>query len=246
MRLQLQPAYLLHRRPYRDNSELVELLTAEHGRLGAIARGLGRKRSGGALGAVLQPFRPLLASLSGRGDLLTLTGVETGGELEVLTGDAMLCGFYLNEILLRTLERFDSHPQIFVAYGRALEDLGRAATARQQALALRSCEFALLEDLGYAIDFRFTHDSGDAVCAGERYRVVAGDGLVRDVSVDSGDGERSFRGEDLLAIAEGQLERADTAALKRISRLLLSSHLGSEPLRSQEVFRSLRAAEREA
>ncbi len=241
MRLQLQPAYLLHRRAYRDNSELIELLTAEHGRLAAVARGMGRKRAGGSLGALLQPFRPLLVSVSGRGDLLTLTGAEPGGELEPLTGDALLCGFYLNEVLLRVMERFDSHPRIFVAYGRALEDLAHAEDSATQALALRTCEFTLLEDLGYAVDFHRTCDSGEVLRSGEHYRLIAGDGLVHEAGVREAD-DACFRGDDLLAIAEGQLQRADAGALKRIARQLLSVHLGPQPLQSHEMFRSLRAA----
>lgn len=240
MRIQLQPAYLLHRRAYRDNSELIDVLTAEHGRLGAVARGLGRKRSGGPLAAVLQPFRPLLASFSGRGDLLTLTAVESGGDLPPLTGEALLCGFYLNEVLVRVLERFDSHPRIFVAYGRALEDLGQAKTGAEQALALRRCEFELLEELGYAVDFRHTWKTGEAICPDRRYRIVVGDGLVAEADAEPSD-DAVFRGEDLLAVADRRFEDANGVALKKMSRLLLATHLGSQPLRSQAVFRGLRS-----
>ncbi|MFT4768876.1 MAG: DNA repair protein RecO (recombination protein O), partial [Glaciecola sp.] len=103
MRVQLQPCYLLHRRPFRDNSELLDVFSVEHGRLGLIARGLSRRRRGGPLGAILQPFRPLLLSFSGKGELLTLTGAESGGELPPLHGEALLSAFYLNELLLRLL-----------------------------------------------------------------------------------------------------------------------------------------------
>ena len=243
MRLQLQPAYLLHRRAYRDSSELLELLTAEHGRLGAVARGVTRKRSGGALGALLQPFRPLLVSLSGRGELLTVTAVEAGGDLGVLRGDGLLCGFYLNEVLLRVMQRFESHAQVFVAYGRALEELARAESADDLALALRGCELALIEELGYAIDFRETCDTASEVREGARYRLISGDGLVLDGSESSSTTE-SFRGEDLLAVADGRLAEANAMELKRLMRLLLASHLGPQPLRSQEMFRALRVGSR--
>jgi len=241
MRLHLQPAYLLHRRAYRDSSDLLELLTAEHGRIGAIGRGLGRRRRGGAHGALLQPFRPLLISLTGRGDLLTMTGVEAGGDLAALTGDAMLCGFYANELLLRALQRFEAHPGVFVAYGRALERLGEALTARDQALALRELEFSLLSELGYAIDCSTTSDTGAAVEPTGWYRLLPGEGVVGAEEP----GRRSdnlLPGQDLLAIAAGRLGAANPTNLKRIARALLSAHLGPEPLRSQEVFRSLRQA----
>jgi DNA repair protein RecO (recombination protein O) len=127
-----------------------------------------------------------------------------------------------------------------VAYGRALEELGQAKTSAGQALALRRCEFELLDELGYAVDFRRTCTSGEAVQAGRRYRIVAGDGLVPEADANACDGT-VFCGEDLLAVADGHLEKVNSRALRQMSRLLLAAHLGPQPLRSQDMFHALRS-----
>jgi DNA repair protein RecO (recombination protein O) len=237
MRLQLQPAYLLHRRPYRDSSDLAEVFTLEHGRLGAVVRGLGRRRPGGPLATVLQPFRPLLLSMSGRGDLLTLTAAETGGSPGELRGEALFSGFYLNELLLRALQRHDPQRHLFLAYAEALAGLAAAGERRETGLILRRFEFALLDDLGYAADYRNPTGSTGPLEAGAFYRVVPGEGFLP-ASDDAADPLR-FSGHDLLAIAEGRLEAVAAEVLRRLTRLLLAEHLGSEPLRSAAVYRAV-------
>lgn len=233
MRLQTQPAFLLHRRPFRDSSELLDLLTLDHGRLGAVARGLARRRSGGSLASLLQPFRPLLISVTGRGDLLSLAGVEPGGTIAELRGDALFSGFYLNELVLRSLQRFAPQPSVFLAYGKAVEALGAARLRRDAALALRRFEFALIDDLGYAIDFRRTV-SGAAVEVDAVYDLLPGEGLV---AAEAAVSElQPVRGEDLLAIADGRLEAVRPAVLRAVARQLLADHVGPQPLRSSQVF----------
>lgn len=236
MRLQLQPAYLLHRRPYRDNSELLDVLTAEHGRVGVVARGLARRRAGGPLVSVLQPFRPLLLSLSGRGELLSLTAAEPGGGLAPLVGDALLAGFYVNELLLRVLQRFDAQPRVFVAYGRVLENLGEGGNVAVLALALRRFEFELIAELGYGVDLAQAVDTGRPVTASGCYRLHPGEGIVAADGVAEG-ADDVLSGLDLLAIAAGRLEAVDGRVLRRLAQRLLADHLGPEPLRSQRVFR---------
>lgn len=233
MRLQTQPAFLLHRRPFRDSSDLLDLLTLDHGCLGAVARGLGRRRSGGSLAALLQPFRPLLVSVAGRGDLLNLAAVESGGSIADLRGDALFSGFYLNELVLRALQRFEPHPSVFLAYGAAVEALGAAGSRRDAALALRRFEFALIDDLGYAIDFGNTI-AGAMVETDGSYRLQPGEGLV---PVAAGKGaQHAVSGEDLLAIADGRLEAVRPAVLRGVAQRLLADHVGPEPLRSAQVF----------
>ncbi|MEO1078082.1 MAG: DNA repair protein RecO [Pseudomonadota bacterium] len=239
MRIQLQPAYLLHRRPYRDSSDLLELLTLEFGRIGAVARGLGRRRSGGALASILQPFRPLFVSLSGKGELLSLTAAEPGGAVEGLRADALFSGFYLNELLLRTLQRHDPHPQIFAAYAEAVA--GLAADPGRSALAhcLRRFEFALIEDLGYAVDFTHLADGSGAIEPQRSYHLVPGEGLFEVPA--AGQGASTYSGEDLCAIAAGELDEISPSVLRRLAQELLADHVGSEPLRSPEVYRKVLA-----
>ncbi|MEE4278022.1 MAG: DNA repair protein RecO [Halieaceae bacterium] len=237
MRIQLQPGYLLHRRPYRDSSDLLEVFTLEHGRLGAVARGLGRRRSGGPLAAVLQPFRPLLLSLSGRGDLLTLTAVESGGVVPPLVGESLFSGFYLNELVLRALQRHEAHSRLFLAYAEAVAALARDDGRARIACALRRFELALVDELGYAVSFHRLADDSAALCAQRRYRLVPGEGFF--VADDGPPDPRVFDGAHLLQIADGELEQVPPSVLRGLTQALLADHVGGEALRSSRVFREV-------
>ena len=119
MRVALQPAYVLHSRPYRDSSALVEMFTAEHGRLSLVARGARNRGRKGSLSSLLQPFIPLLISFSGRAELKTLGKLEAAGGGRTLRGERLYSGLYMNELLVRLLHRQDAHPRLFAAYGEA-------------------------------------------------------------------------------------------------------------------------------
>jgi DNA repair protein RecO (recombination protein O) len=236
MREQLQPAYLLHRRPYRDGSDLLDVFSAEQGRLGLIARGLNRRRRGGSLAALLQPFRPLLLSFSGRGELLTLTAAEAAGALAPLRGKAMFSAFYLNELLLRLLQRFEAHSDLFVAYAEALGELSEAAGAQSAPLepALRRFELRLLEELGYSVDLTQEANSNDAVVADATYALVPDFGLRRVTPTGS-----APSGCFAVRTAGDRARRVSTTwarAAKRLVRTLLHPHLGAAPLRSRAMF----------
>ncbi|EED32724.1 DNA repair protein RecO [gamma proteobacterium NOR5-3] len=243
MRVQLQPCYLLHRRPFRDNSELLDVFSVEYGRLGLIARGLSRRRRGGPLGALLQPFRPLLLSFSGKGELLTLTGAESGGELAPLHGEALLSAFYLSELLLRLLQRFEVQPALFTAYGAAIADLSDVASTGNARLslepALRRFEFRLLEELGYAVDLSTDASCGAVIRADAHYALVPDFGF-REVAAAASPSNASFAGTDIMAIAEGHFDGVSGLAAKRMVRTLLHPHLGSTPLRSRSMFETTR------
>ena len=110
----IQSGYILHSRPYRDTSSLLEVFTREHGRIGLVARGARGPKS--KLRSVLQPFQPVLLSWLARGDLGTLTDAEPQGISHALAGRALLSGYYLNELLQRLTHRHDSHPVLYDAY----------------------------------------------------------------------------------------------------------------------------------
>ena len=114
-------AYLLHYTPWRDTSFIVDLFTLEHGRVGLVARGARSARP--ATRALYQPFRPLLVSWVGDGDLLTLTGIEESGAPISLEGAALGCGYYLNELVLRLLGKGQPQPALFGHYALALAAL---------------------------------------------------------------------------------------------------------------------------
>ena len=233
MRVDLQPAYILHSRPYRDSSAIVEALTAEHGRMSLVARGARRRTRGGSNAALLQSFTPLLLSFTGRGELKTLTASESAGAAKTLRGERLFSGMYVNELLMRLLHRHDPHPALFAAYGSTLDAL---AVAPQVETVLRRFEFTLLEELGYGFDLHVDGHSGEAVCAEHWYHFHSDYGLV--ARGDNLDPQRpAFIGADLLAIAAGDFTGEVRLTAKRLLRQVLATHLGDAPLRSRDLFR---------
>jgi len=233
MRIQLQPAFVLHSRHYRDTSTLLEVLTAQHGRIGLIAKGARRTVKGRSAGAILQPFIPLLLSFTGRGELKTITASEVAGESSVLKGDRLFSGLYLNELLVRLLHRNDPHPGLFIAYGKAVADLGGDDPLDD---ILRRFEFSLLEELGYSFDLEVDGHNGEAIRENGWYYYHQEFGLVEQRST-GGSSQPVFSGADLLAISRGERSQNISQALKRLLRVALAGHLGDKPLKSRDLFR---------
>ena len=232
MRVQLQPAFVLHSRPYRDSSALLEVLTSEFGRISLVAKGARRSVRGRSNGAILQPFIPLLLSFSGRAELKTVTGSEVAGDVVSLKGERLFSGIYLNELLIRLLHRNDTHPNLFIAYADAIATLGGE---RSMDDTLRQFEFILLEELGYGFDLRVDGHSGAGVCETSWYYYHQEFGLVEQ-GATSNPGSPVFLGADLLAIAEGGHNPETRQAAKRLLRHVLAGHLGDKPLKSRELF----------
>src|SRR6478672_7918420 len=150
-----EPAFVLHTYPYRETSLIVEALTERAGRVAMVARGAKRPRS--ELRGVLQAFQPLALSWAGAGELKTLAKAEWRGGLPLPAGAALLCGFYLNELLLKLLPREDPHPALFAHYEDALRALTEHSTGAAQAVVLRRFELKLLAEVGYAL--ALTHEA---------------------------------------------------------------------------------------
>lgn len=241
MRVSLQPAYLLHSRPYRDSSLLLDMFTAEHGRVSLIGRGAQRRSRGGSQAALLQPFRPLLVSFAGRAEQKPLLAVEAAGALPALRAERLFSGLYLNELLVRLLQRHDPQQPLFALYGATLECL---ATKPVVDADLRRFEFGLLDALGYGFDPAHDGHSGLPVAQGGWYQYQAEFGLVACDTAAVAPGAR-FAGGDLLGIAAGHYEGEYGAAAKRLLRQALASHLGERPLHSRELFRQFRNAGRQ-
>jgi DNA repair protein RecO (recombination protein O) len=227
----LHPAFVLHRRPYRESSLLLEVLSSTHGRLGIIAKGVFR-RSRDA-GAALQPFRPLQLDWSGRGELGVLTAFESDGQARLAAGNSLICGFYLNELLMRMLPRHDPHPDLFLDYGEALKALAAGGPAE---VALRLFEVQLLATLGYGVTLDHDVVTGEAIAADAVYTYRAELGP----SCNWPDPEAMavrVSGRSLRALAAGRIDDpAILRDLKRLLRFLLKPHLGDKPLASRAWF----------
>lgn len=231
MHSSLTPAYVLHSRPYRDTSALVDLLTLEHGVQRAVWRGARKTRGS----VTAQPFIPLLVAVAGRGELKTLVQAEAAGSYLSLKGDALFSGLYLNELLVRLLAPADPQTLIFAAYQRALEEL-----AREEAVEpiLRQFEWLLLEVMGYG--FSLTEDArGAPVQAQANYVWQAEEGLQKLPQMPPDQAPPGLPGAGLLAMAEQ--DWSSVIALrtaKKLMRQALAVHLGSRPLVSRQLFTS--------
>src|SRR5262245_51083921 len=146
-RIDLEPAYVLHHREYRDTSRILDVFSARHGRLTLFARGARGPKS--KLAPLLMPFRPLFLSWTGRGEAAQLAGAESDGEALPLAQRHLMSAFYLNELIISLTTRHDPQPQLFDDYARALR---RLCVEAQPEAALRVFEKRLLESIGYGLE----------------------------------------------------------------------------------------------
>ena len=153
-----EPAYVLHAYPYKETSLNVEAFVRDFGRVGMVAKGAKRPRS--EIRGLLQAFQPIAVSWAGAAELKTLVKAEWRGGLPLLNGSALLCGFYLNELLLKLLAREDAHPALFDDYAAALQALATEPAGAAQAAVLRRFEVRLLAAMGYAM--QLTRDVDNA------------------------------------------------------------------------------------
>ena len=236
-RAQLACGYVLHQRPFRDSSLILELFVRDHGRLSAFAHAARGPRS---RFAGLQPFRPLLLSWSGRGEAPALTAAEADGPPPpALAPDRILSGFYLNELLLTLTVAHDPQPELYAHYAATLTRL-RAGEPLEE--VLRHFEKRLLELLGYGSDLRFEAD-GRAVAPDAYYHFRPGAGLWPAAA-----GEGVVPGRVLLALAADQ-PLADPLAqrqARQVLRAALDHCLDGRELRVRTVARAVARMERSA
>lgn len=237
-RTQLEPAWLLHHRPWGDTSRILELLTRAHGRITLFAHGARRPKS--PWRSVLMPFQPLLVSWTGRGDGGTLTGAEIAGAVAALPPAQLLSAFYVNELLLRLLPKEDRHERLYDTYAATLGSLRGTPGHR----ALRDFERVLLEELGYGLELAHDAGSGEAVLPDRYYHFEPGRGVfaVRE-GVTAGD---ALRGHDVIAVWRGELVGAPSlTAARRIFGAAIAHCLEGRSLASREVMMALRRQEQD-
>lgn len=236
MRIDDEPAFVLHARAWRETSLLVEVLTEQHGRLGLLARGVSSPRSQ-ALRAALQPLQWIRFSAVQRGELAQLRGAEALDAAPRLGGDAMLAGFYISELIMRLAPRQDPLPELYDHYGLVRQ---RLRDGEPLAWTLRRFERDLLDVLGVGFDLAHGTD-GEPVDPAARYELDPQEGPRRLLSERGADPRRgTATGSALLALAEDRLPGADDlASLRRSMRAVLLHHLGGRGLKSWEMLEDL-------
>lgn len=230
-RIDGQAAYVLHTYPFRETSLIVEVFSRDHGRLALLARGARRPRS--PLRGLLMAFQPLELGWSGKGEVRTLMKAEWQGGQPLLSGKALFCGYYLNELLLHLLPREDAHERLFAAYA---ETLRRFADGLHEA-DLRRFECALLGELGYGLTL--AHDAeGAPLLADAHYAYEIESGPVRLAS--PGASALSVRGKTLLDLASDDFsDPRSLAEAKPLMRALIAHYTGGKGLETRKIFMEL-------
>jgi DNA repair protein RecO (recombination protein O) len=234
-----QPAWLLHSRPFRETSLLLDFFTQDHGRVSAIARGARDPKS--RYRPLLQPFIPLQISLVGRSELLNLRSIEASGPALRLCGPHMFSALYVNELMVRLLAGHESDKTLYGHYEAVLHALSSGLEIEP---VLRRFELQLLENLGYGL--QLTHDAlnGELMLHDAWYYLQTDSGFVRQMQVQAVDSASSianlYSGQVLLDMSRADFTKANTLKIaKRLLRLVLEHHLGDRPLASRELFKSL-------
>ena len=227
-----QSAFVLHSRPYRESSALVDFFTPQ-GRFRAVLRG-----ARGKVGTLARPFVPLEIEFRGRSDLKSVARLESAGLAYWLDGNALFSGMYLNELLIRLLPAEDAHPAMFDHYAATLPAL---AAKRPLEPILRAFEWRLLSELGYG--FSLDQDvAGQPISSAGLYRLVPDTGLEPVGHFQPG----LFNGAELLAMAQADWDIPGALpAAKRLMRQALAPHLGGRPLVSRELFMNMKEVPRD-
>jgi DNA repair protein RecO (recombination protein O) len=231
MRVNLQPAFILHRQPYRNTSLLLEVWTLAYGRVGLVARGVRAPRS--RLQPLLQPFLPLLLSWTGKGELPTLTGAEEAGPAITLTPERVWSGFYVNELIWRLTKRHDPHAGLFAAYQQVLMALAQQTS---QEVALRVFEKRLLSEIGYGLHLECEALTGQPLEPDHIYLYVLDQGPIAVAAHQDG---IDISGNGLLALHGESLDKHNRGILretKRLTRAAIDVQLQGRPLKTRELL----------
>lgn len=228
----LESGFVLHHRPYRNTSLIVDCLTAQYGRQALVAQGA--RRAQARQRSDLQPFRRVRLSWIRRGEMGRLTHVESEMLPFELGGDGLLAAYYINELLLRLVHRGDQNETILNCYSSCLE---RLAESKQVARAVRSFELDLLEALGFGIDLERDCRTGQAIEPGRQY-VFELEGGVTASELDVA--MTLYSGEHLISLRSRELnDPASLGSAKRLLTEILKSHLGDRPLKTRAVMQDI-------
>jgi DNA repair protein RecO (recombination protein O) len=229
-RLEEQPAFVLHSYPYRETSLILEVFSRNYGRVALVARGARRPRS--VLRGTLMGFQPVTLSWFGKHELRTLHSAEWQGGQPQLQGTGLLCGLYLNELLLNLVARDDPHERLFDCYQQTLLKL---AYEIDHAATLRYFEKNLLQELGYALLLEHEADTGNPIEPTAHYRYVIEFGASRDAAEGL-----LIQGKTLQDMQiDDYRDPLSAQQSKQLMRMLLNHHLAGKMLHTRELIKDL-------
>lgn len=257
-RVTSQPVYVLHTYPFKETSLVVELFSQQFGRIAVIAKGARRPHS--AMRGMLQSFQMLSGAWSGKNDLKTLHSLDWHAGLTLIKGEALMCGFYMNELLLRLLPREDAHEGLFAYYDATLKTLAseqdslnkenlnnqnlinekqngkNALNSKNLAITLRRFELKLLQEMGYAVPL-LSDENDLAICVEKSYRYEAEYGACELGATKNG---VQLSGSTLLNMANDDYSDSQTQnQSKQLMRYLLAHYLGDKPLHTRQLLLDL-------
>ncbi|WP_422474991.1 DNA repair protein RecO [Endozoicomonas sp. ALB032] len=229
---ELSAAWMLHSRPYKERSVIAEFLVKDHGRIAMVIRGVRQAKS---RSWAIQPFTRLFVSWRGRSELKTLNSFETAAAIN-LKGQSLYCGFYLNELLMRSVLPGQHVEGLFDLYSAVLQQLTSGAPLQP---LLRVFEIELLEITGYAPSLTSDAASGTDIKPDLLYEFKAGVGFIPVLELREKDRSHYFSGDLLLSLAERRFDKVrHYPGYKRLTRLALVPLVGEKPLKSREFFRT--------
>ncbi|MCP4010970.1 MAG: DNA repair protein RecO [Proteobacteria bacterium] len=231
MRVNQQPAYVLHTRPWSETSLLVDVFTHEHGRFRLLAKGARRQKTGQR--ALLQPFQPLIISWTARRSLGTLTGVEMRMNFPRLREQHLASAYYMSELLFKFLHAYDAHESLFEAYDEAI---GKLCETQEPESVLRSFECSLLSEVGYGLQLE--HDAGslEPVDVNARYYYYPEKGPVKVREHDSQAG-LTVSGRTLQALSSKIFDNQQVQKeSKQLLRMLLTRQVKGRLFSTRTVY----------
>lgn len=225
----LQPAFILQHRNYRETSIILDVLTKDYGRISLLAKGVRKAKS--KIAGVLQPFMPLLLSYFGKGELKILNTAEISQPFVKLTGIAVYCGFYVNELVGCFLHKDDPHPEVFMDYQACLLNLSGDTKIE---IALRIFEVNLMHNVGYGLELQ-----QDDVVAKTPFNTLKQYQFSRDLGlIETENGP--FSGITLQAIKARDFTDAKVMVeAKLLMRTVIDSHLLGRTLKSRSVINNV-------
>lgn len=228
-----EPGYVLHSYHYRESSLIIELMTRHYGRVSLVAKGARRWKKRGT-NTYLRSFQQFSFSWAGKGEMGTLTGAEEIPPMTGLTREALYCGFYINELLMKLLHRHDPHEQLYDYYKECLTALSGPT---EMEIALRIFEKRLLLETGYGLNLDTDISTGQAINEDANYQYLPNQGPTSEQVNISYQNQFRISGKSLIAYQQGSIDNPRVLKeLKSLMRYLIDHQLNYKPLASRNMF----------